>query len=262
MTVNDAISAASIGEMLQTVIDILGTKMNIITNPHVLQEARKNLSVISVAATGEQQWVLDIPRKKPLRFEKSRNARGARLIPALSCHMVGEEDSPSPPFISKIEMRLLSDEYPLIYRKEWDSSVIDDRLSQLNPMERVMFRCHFDIGESNKDGEPKYHLNYGGVAQDEELCWMPTSIRHPRIPFFPIDLVLACELLVANFFPREFLTLQKEPEWRALVYASEHTLLRSLLDECARRCNTEVSRRRVTNDETVFSSWWLIEPGS
>ncbi len=262
MSVNDAISAASIGEMLQTLVDILGTRMKIITNAHILQEARKNMGVISDPETGAEQWVLDIPRKKPLRFEKSRNDRGAKLIPALSCHMVGEQDSPNPPSISRIEMRLLSDDYRLIYREEWDSSVISDRLSQLKPMERVMFRCHFDIGEASKDGEPKYHLNYGGVAQDEELCWMPTSIRHPRIPFFPIDLVLACELLVANFYPRDYLALQKEPEWRALVYTSEHTLLRSLIDECARRCNTDVSRRRVTNDETVFSSWWLIEPGS
>ena len=251
-----------VDEMLQTIVQILANKMCLISNSYILDHARKNLGVVSDESSNKGKWILEIPRNKPLRSIESQNSRGASLIPELCCSIVGEENSSEPYSISKIEIKLKSNDYKLIFREEWDSKAVAEKLARLDPTERVMFRCHFEFGEITDDGEPLYHLNYGGVPSSDELCWIPNTIRHPRIPFIPMDLVLALDLLVANFYPQEYLKLQKEPDWRALVYTSEHVLLRPFIDKCAKRCNTSITRRRTTNDTTVFYSMWLISRSS
>lgn len=56
---------------------------------------------------------------------------------------------------------------------------------------------------------------------DDECCWFPEEIDVPRFHFPPIDVVLLCELVLANFFDKKSEDLRKKPEWRSLVRKSQ-----------------------------------------
>jgi hypothetical protein len=241
--------------MLQTIREILDDRMYLLSNSFILDNARKNLS--SEKDAESTAWNIYISREKPLRFVKSENTRGAQLIPELSCDIIGGNDTTRSISSSNIEIKLKSDEYNLIFRKDWDSSTIEKKLAKLK--ERVMVRCHFDYGEKSEDGEPIYHLNFGGISHNDELCWIPDAIRNPRIPFIPIDLVLAIELIVANFYPKKYPILCNDRDWRSLVYTSEKVFLSPVLEKCSNRCKTPITRRITTKDDTIFSSMWLID---
>src|SRR5260370_1397775 len=86
----------------------------------------------------------------------------------------------------------------LCYRADWDAERVREELNE--SLGRVMLRFHFDLAEPPQSG-PKYHIQIGGVPHGGELWWLPPSLNLPRIAHPPIDLVLACEMIAANFFP-------------------------------------------------------------
>ena len=239
----------------ETLLTLIETLEDVIATPYVLQQARNDLDTLQESE--QSSWRLEISRDNPLRFAKSLNSRGAKLIPELNCVIEGSTEDKTPFSRLNIEIKLKSDDPTLIFRSEWDSECIKSRIDASEIKERVMLRFHFDNGKHTEDGEPAFHFNVGGVSTVDELCWMPTTIRNPRIPYMPIDLVLACELIVSNFFPKKYVELQGIPEWRAVVYSSEYILLRPFLQTCAIRSNTAIERRREVDDDTIMWSMWM-----
>ncbi len=170
------------------------------------------------SAVGTQQpWSVQITSRRPLRFDRSQV--DDRIRPDLFCHLTA---SPGDwPFARQsVVLRVWSEEISLSFREEWDSRRIFDQLTSRAP-KRVMLRMHFDQADQGAN-EPRFHLQFGGRAQEEEeeLSWHVPNIGEPRIPFPPLEIVLACELVVANFFPRFYETKKQEPQWRALVRRS------------------------------------------
>jgi len=249
---DDFLQFGEIEEMLKTLRESLE---DVLFNSHVLVNARKNLSA---ADDNDLSWRLEIPRDKPLRFNQSENQRGSKFIPELNCIIEGGTRKERPIESIQLELKLCSSKPDFIFREAWDSKRVAEKIEESKSKERVMIRFHFDSGKKTEDGEPLFHFNLGGVAAESELCWMPTTIRNPRFSYMPLDLVLACELVVSNFFPKKYRDLQDNPDWRALVYRSEYVLLRPIVVQNARRCNTDVLRRRETRDDTLLWSGWLV----
>ena len=135
-------------------------------------------------------------------------------------------DSAAPLTWQAVVIRVWSLDANLCARDDWDSKrIVDVFRSGGAGKRRVMVRHHFDLANQGQEG-PRYHVQIGGGADDDEYCWHPRQMALPRLLHLPVDLILACELVVANFFPDEYKTLRDEPEWEALVRRSEDYFVR------------------------------------
>ena len=167
----------------------------------------------------------------PLRF-KETTCKGYRLRPDIICNFRWQEEG-ALPTTQELVLRVWSSDEQLIYREGYDSEAIFDQLTApYNGLqERVMLRCHFDLANPKQSG-PRYHLQIGGNPRDGEQCWYPKELDLPRLIHQPFDLVLLCELVVANFFPNEYGELRQKPDWHWAVTTSERYLLEEYYAEC------------------------------
>jgi len=82
-------------------------------------------------------------------------------------------------------------------------------------------RWHIDRANDGQDG-PLFHLQGGGhwadgrINRENEL-----PIKLPRWAFPPMDLILACEVIIANFFPAKWKEIRSERVWIELIKANQ-----------------------------------------
>lgn len=84
-------------------------------------------------------------------------------------------------------------------------------------------RHHLDFAETDQPG-PLWHLQAGGNPPGYakfETTWL----KIPRWPIPPADLVLACEVVLMNFFENDWNELRENGLWTNLVQRSEDLLL-------------------------------------
>jgi hypothetical protein len=173
-----------------------------------------------------QPWGYCIYPEAPLRFKPSNAIKGFQAQVDLYCtaRWVGEGTMPVE---QCIHLRVWTDEVNQAYRENWDSERVYKKLT----VGRVMLRCHFDLANPDQPG-PKYHVQFGGKAQHDELCWFPEILNLPRFACPPIDLVLACQLVAVNFFWDDYIGFHKSPEWIAALQRSQKYLLEGYYTGC------------------------------
>jgi hypothetical protein len=84
-------------------------------------------------------------------------------------------------------------------------------------------RHHLDFAEASQPG-PLWHLQTGGNPPGQskfETSWL----KIPRWPIAPADIVLACEVVLMNFFESDWNELRGDGLWTNLVQRSEDLLL-------------------------------------
>lgn len=172
-----------------------------------------------------EPWGYRIHRHRPLRFIRSQ-AKGAEgCWVDLSGWVVWEEGNLPADYC--LHLRLWSDDPNFACRPEWDADEVVDRMSD----GRVMLRCHFDLASPGPHG-PRFHLQFGGDASADEVCWFPSRIRLPRLAYPPVDLILACQLVAANFYWEEYERFRGTSEWRSAILNSQTHLLARYYEEC------------------------------
>lgn len=124
------------------------------------------------------------------------------------------------------------------FRPQWDADSL--RAPIQDGPGRVILRIHFDLANPGQNG-PVYHAQIGGHGQEKELCWFPEELSLPRLMHAPMDLILAVELIFANFFPEEYQRIRKEPAWRKAVQDSQGHLLESYFRACSAAINKGTS---------------------
>lgn len=194
-------------------------------------------------------WGYRVSPEKPLRF-RSTKVRDLRLRVDLMCEAlwVGEDDSP---YSERLAIRVWSLDDHVMFRHELDAPAVKNRI---NPdYGRVMLRFHFDRASPGQHG-PKYHLQVGGRAQPEECCWLHEGISVPRLAYPPIDLVLACEMIAADFFPDEYRHIRSDDVWKDVVKASQAYLLRHYYSTCLNVLNGR-GRNPSLLDELWCTKW-------
>jgi hypothetical protein len=97
---------------------------------------------------------------------------------------------------------------------------------------RVMLRYHFDLANEGQTG-PRYHVQAGGNSLDNEYCWLHEAISVPRLLHPPVDLVLACELVAANFFGDHASRLLDDAQWVGVMRQSQEHLLMPYFSQCS-----------------------------
>ena len=186
-------------------------------------------------------WGYRIRPEQPLRFRPSRAIKGLPLWVDVYC-TVRWRDEKSPPVEQVIHLRVWSNEERYIYREDWDSQSILEQLTDgdTGDMKRVLLRCHFDLANSGQHG-PRYHLQFGGEAREDELCWFPGILNLPRFAYPPMDLILICQMITANFYWEEYEKLRESPEWLGVLRNSQKYLLRGYYQECLEALDRENS---------------------
>jgi len=81
-----------------------------------------------------------------------------------------------------------------------------------------IFKFHIDKKIPEKQ-EPWHHLHIGG--NDE-----------PRFPFPPMDIILLCEFILINYFPKDSEKLRKDRGWKELVIYSQNTFQKEYFQQC------------------------------
>ncbi len=172
-------------------------------------------------------WGYTISPEKPLRFIRSGPGQ-ANLQPDICCN-VRWADQKNTPVEQSLVLRVWSWDASVIFRPNLDAVSIRDRLSA--PSGRVMLRYHFDLANSDQAG-PRYHLQAGGNARDDELCWLHEAVSVPRIAHPPMDLFLACEMVAANFHGYQGRNVLQDPTWLGTLKLSQEHLLKKYFQDC------------------------------
>jgi len=198
----------------------------------------------------EAPWELRIPSAESLLFVPS--TEDDRLQPDLFCFFSGPSNDEWPWKEQSLVIRIWSNDSKLSSRKKWDSKEVSEALRD-RKWTRVLIRVHLDKAIQG-DPAPLHHMQVGGVPveEDRELCWIPPQLRMPRFPYHPMDIILACEIVVANFFPREFSRLRDDYEWQAVVIrAQERTLAHH-----SRICHDFCLHPDIHGKQTLLMRFW------
>lgn len=81
-------------------------------------------------------------------------------------------------------------------------------------------RWHIDLANEEQSG-PLFHLQHGGHSAGNSSRHSENKLSMPRWMHPPIDIILASELVIANFFPNQWLRLRRDPAWVSLVRDAE-----------------------------------------
>lgn len=172
---------------------------------------------------GSSWWQFSIPKESPLTFMENSDRLQADVMGIIG----GEGDE-----VKEVRtlLRIWSSDAALCYRASIDAEQVRSKFDEMG--RRVMVRFHFDRREKYFTGpEPIYHLQVGGIALENENCWFPKQLDIPRFHFPPMDIVLLCELVLVNLFPRNSRNLREKPEWKKLVMKSQNAFQRSYFDK-------------------------------
>jgi hypothetical protein len=120
-----------------------------------------------------------------------------------------------------VNIRLWSDKSDYCYREPFDSLSIKSLVDE-GDWKRVMVRFHLEQKEAGVTlPEPLCHLHFGGKQSLDEYCWIPTTIREPRFPHPPMDVVLLLEYILVNYYPDETEDFRGKREWIHIVRFSQ-----------------------------------------
>jgi len=191
-------------------------------------------------------WGYTVYPQKPLRFRTSEVIKGFPMSIDIYCVIRWEKEGEMP-VNQQIHLRVWSKELDYVIRPEWDADQIIERIS--SQYGRVMLRCHFDLANPKQEG-PKYHLQFGGEAQSDEVWWLPGIVDLPRINFPPMDLILIGQLIAANFYKEEYERIRNEIEWIGTVRESQKIFLKDYYQLCL----TEINSDNILLDR-LWNSW-------
>lgn len=178
-----------------------------------------------------EPWGYTIHHDQPLRFKPAKIPNGPNLQVDIYCDVRWKDDDI--PVKQDIKVRIWSQQDDIIFDPQRDSKQIEEEL--LNPARsqqgRVVSRFHFDRATPDQDG-PGYHLQFGGIPQDYELCWHPEKVNVPRIAYQPMELFLTCQMVVANFFSTEYQEIKQKSEWTQELILYQNRLLHNYYEKC------------------------------
>lgn len=117
--------------------------------------------------------------------------------------------------------------------------------------ERLLIKHHVDL--ANKGGAeeyqegPLFHLQFGGHSPGGDKNF-EVALKEPRWLYFPMDLILLCELVVANFFPDKWKNLQREAGWTDAIVSSQKFCLSPFI--------AKISEILNTSSDTLLRQLW------
>ena len=205
--------------------------------PQAIEFAKRTWNRFDKDPRNHPEWGYDILEKSPLRFKSRTALKGVTVD--VYCRLRWS-DGTSVPSKQVIQLRIWSRDKGIIYRPDLDSECVDAKLKDSTRKQpgRVISRLHFDRANlspnRSEEYHPKSHMQIGGDSRDYELCWHPDTFDLPRIPYYPMELFLTCQLVAINFFPEEYDRIKKEPHWRGRLRDLQRRVWLDYHEECVR----------------------------
>lgn len=186
--------AGEIGESIETVATKL-YEFNIITDSGygVLYEEGRRLKVARKATS----WDIFVDRDNAIEFRETCDKNGDGIIPRITCPGISvvQDDCSHPPF-----------------------KALDIAIEIENRDREPIARWHVDWANTNNEvtqSGPLVHLQYGGHNAGHRDLDHPLKV--PRWCHPPMDLVLMCEVMAANFYEEEWEELREDQNWNVAV---------------------------------------------
>jgi len=226
--------------------------LQLLVNYHIwdyLETGSKEILIYRARTLGSDikrggNWRFSIPKEKPLTFKKNN----CNLQVDIACELEGMGEK-----INKqnITLRIWCLDKNISYREGIDHPDLQSKLKN-NYWKRVILRFHFDSREPNGEQlEPLYHLQVGGrYRTEDECCWLHEEIDVPRFSYHPMDIILLCEFILINFFPRKSKELREKPEWKSLIRKCQTLFIKPYYETCLKYLNDDT--------ETLLSK--LVSP--
>lgn len=216
------ITAEAAGKALR----VIGQKLH---DAHIVtDEGRQVLTEESFRMTklrDQTSWITEIPRGRPVSFERINDRNGDAVNIALSAERIaidqGDEDGPA--FAS-----------------------LDVAIALSDLAGEPLCRWHLDRANAGQSG-PLFHLQMGGHLpglRDREL-----PIAEPRWCHPPLELGLLCEVIAANFFVTSWsATLRADPGWCHAI--------RTLQQLCYPAYVRRLTNCLAVSDSTALAQMW------
>lgn len=174
-------------------------------------------------------WRYDVTPTKPIKFKCIRNKHGKLVQPVVTTQI---EASPASFGEQDDGFRLLNTTIEL-----WDETRMP------------ISRWHIDLANDTQEG-PKFHLQGGGHSSGNTDRNSDYRIDIPRWAYPPMDLILVCEMIVANFFPTQWHSVRETTAWVKLVQDAEKYCLSSYHNQVVGLLNTS------GKNQTVLQRLW------
>lgn len=202
------------------------------STPILIYRAKLLQESISRGRKKHGKWTFSISPEKPLTFKRNDHD--------LQVDIFGEIEGVDEHIVKQsINLRIWSLDEGTCYRARIDAPEIKDKLKR-SGWKRVILRFHFDLKNLDRENlEPLFHLHIGGQQRDEENCWLHEKMSIPRFSHPPMDLILLCEFVLMNFFPREYRNLKEDPEWISLIKKSQEIFQVPYFNECMKHIADE-----------------------
>lgn len=181
-------------------------------------------------------WGYTISPQRSLLFRQVP-VRGTTVQPDVFCRIRWKDPAELPVELSVV-VRIWGLDRHVIYRPELDADTVRSSVDASG--RRVMLRYHFDLANPGQAG-PRFHIQAGGNAFPDELCWLHEAVSVPRIAHQPMDVMLACEMIAANFYDDDGRRALEDPTVIGAIRASQRSLLRRYYEACVAALNAESS---------------------
>jgi hypothetical protein len=194
-------------------------------------------------------WGFSINPKMPLEF-KDGAVRGYRVRLDLSCEFRWPADPQGEPLTQNLVLRVWCLDPRLVFRAQWDAEPLKEWLTS---GKRVVLRYHFDLASPEQPG-PTYHVQVGGIPHGNECFWVPSEMNLPRLAHPPTDLLLACEMVAANFFPEDYRVIRRDGLWRGRIRESQSLVLGNYFRRCVQAVGNQGAPQSLL-DELWHVPW-------
>ena len=187
------IEAKSAGEAIMSIAQVL--LEHGVVDDHgcsVLQRA-------GTALKGKKQasdWDFEISVGEPVTFSEVTSGSGTSIRPRIMARIAVDQTHQSKPPFTSLDIAL----------------EIDDAMANL------VSRWHIDLANSTADGwqdGPLIHLQYGGYSRHKDL--QVHTLNEPRWCHPPMEVVLLCELVAANFYREKWIQFRETPNWAGAI---------------------------------------------
>ncbi len=190
------------------------------------------------------EWEYTIEPSTPIKFVPTLDKKLGKIIPQVYLDVAVE-----PP---------KRNDFPIF-------KILDTKIEIFDLAGNLQSRWHIDLANRKEDGSyqegPLFHLQSGGhkpqANRKEEL-----KISRPRWAMPPMELILTCEMILANFYPAQWKTIRTEKRWLKLIQIAQY-MCYSAYCQRMHNCLFDEAQRLTpkSQSESVLTALWASEWG-
>jgi len=140
---------------------------------------------------------------------------------------------------------------------------LDTKIEIFDLAGHLQSRWHIDLANRKEDGSyqdgPLFHLQSGGHKpqgnRSDEL-----KISRPRWAMPPMELILTCEMILANFYPAQWKTIRTEKRWLKLIHIAQ-LMCYTAYSQRMQNCLFDAALTPKSQSQSVLTAFWASEWG-